>query len=142
MDALLQRMADDLINRLSAGPMHFRLFLQPAMATYFGIRDGLKDAHEGKPAYFWSLFTGSQSRAELLEDGLKAVGRVIALGFIMETLYQLIVLHTFYIGEAVIVVLILAFLPYMFIRGPANRIARWWAMRHSPTTTSRKNSAW
>jgi hypothetical protein len=142
MDGTWQRVADNLMTRLSAGPLHFRLFLQPAMALYFGIRDGLKDAHEGKPAYFWSLFTGSQNRAELLGEGLKAVGRVMALAIVMEVIYQLIVFHTFYPGEAIIVVLILAFLPYLLVRGPANRIARWWATHHATGAHPRKTSAW
>jgi hypothetical protein len=142
MDGTWQRFADNLITRLGAGPMHFRLFLQPAMAFFFGIRDGLKDARGGKPAYFWSMFTGSQSRAELLREGFKAVGRVLALAIVMEVIYQIIVFHTFYPGEAITVALILAFVPYLFVRGPANRVARWWATRHAASAHPRKTSAW
>jgi hypothetical protein len=142
MDGTWQRVADHLISRLSAGPMHFRLFLQPAMAMFFGIRDGLRDAREGRPAYIWSMFTGSQSRPGLLREGLKAVGRIIALAIVMEVIYQVIVFHSFYPGEAIMVALILAFLPYLLIRGPANRVARWWATHHTPSTHPRKTSAW
>jgi hypothetical protein len=46
------------------------------MATFFAVRAGLKDAREGKPAYFWAIFTGSVQRKELLKEGWKAVGRV------------------------------------------------------------------
>jgi len=35
----------------------FRLLLQPGVATFFAIRDGLKDARECEPPYFWGLFT-------------------------------------------------------------------------------------
>jgi hypothetical protein len=56
MDHLITRITGDLIARVT-GPMKFRLVLQPAMATFFAIRDGLKDAREGNPAYFWALFT-------------------------------------------------------------------------------------
>ena len=55
MDDTFNRMINDLFSRLD-GPLHFRFFLQPAMATFFAIRDGLHDAREGRPAYFWSLF--------------------------------------------------------------------------------------
>jgi hypothetical protein len=37
----------------------------------------------------------------------------------------LIVLKTFYPGEAVIVAAALAFVPYVLLRGPIARIARW-----------------
>jgi hypothetical protein len=35
------------------------------------------------------------------------------------------VLKTFYPGEAVIVAIALAFFPYLLLRGPIARIARW-----------------
>jgi hypothetical protein len=44
----------------------------------------------------------------------------------MDMIYQLIVLKTFYPGEAVIVAIALAFFPYLLLRGPIARIARWW----------------
>jgi hypothetical protein len=129
-----QRVAEDLANRLSAGPLRLRLFMQPAMATFFGIRDGLKDAREGRSRYLRTILTGSQYRKPLIVDGLKAVSKLLIVGTIMEVIYQAIVLRTFYLGEAIIVVLSLAFLPYLLIRGPANLIARWWWSRHSTKT--------
>jgi hypothetical protein len=68
MDSSWQRVAEDLIGRLT-GPLHLRLYLQPVMATFFGIRDGIDDAREGKPAYFWAIFTNSGQRKELLKSG-------------------------------------------------------------------------
>jgi hypothetical protein len=38
--------------------------------------------------------------------------------------YQLIVLHFVYPGEALIVAFILAIIPYVLLRGPAMRVAR------------------
>ena len=43
----------------------------------------------------------------------------------MDTVYQLIELKTFYPAEAAIVAVVLAFLPYMLLRGPIARIARY-----------------
>jgi hypothetical protein len=126
----MHRVITDLIGRL-AGPLHFRLLLQPAMATFFGIRDGLKDAREHRPAYFWSLFTDPSHDKERLKSGFKAVGRVLVFALVMDAIYQLIALHWFYPGEALIVALELAFVPYLLIRGPANRIAKWWMSRHA-----------
>ena len=44
----------------------------------------------------------------------------------MDAIYQGIVLRRFYPGEAVIVALLFAFVPYVIMRGPATRIARRW----------------
>jgi hypothetical protein len=123
MEEILTRIWNDLLGRAS-GPMTFRLYLQPAMAIFFAIRDGLKDAREGKPAYFYSLFTDTENRRDRLREGFKAVGRVFVLGIIMDLIYQVIVFRWFYPGEALIVAFILALLPYLLIRGPVNRIAR------------------
>src|SRR4051794_10297344 len=108
----LHRMVTDLVARV-AGPLHFRLLMQPAMAAFFGIRDGLKDAREGNPAYFWSLFTDPRHDKERLKSGLKAVARILVLALVMDAIYQLIALHWFYPGEALIVALVLAFVPYL-----------------------------
>ena len=45
-----------------------RLFLQRAMATFFAIRDGLKDARECKPPYFWALFTDKGEREAMAQE--------------------------------------------------------------------------
>ena len=125
MEDLFTRLWENLIGRIG-GPMSFRLILQPAMAIFFAVRDGLKDARTGRPAYFWSLFTEPAHRREFLHEGWKAVARVFIFALLMDAVYQFIVLRWFYPGEALIVAFILAFLPYLAIRGPVNRIARLW----------------
>jgi len=124
------RFFEDLIGRLS-GPMQFRLVLQPVMALIAAVISGLKDAREGKPPYFYALFTDRVNRRAMLKDGWKSVGRVFLLGIVMDAIYQFIVIKKFYPGEALIVAFILAFVPYLLIRGLVNRIAR-----HRPKKTS------
>lgn len=126
----LHRVFIDLVGRLT-GPLHLRLLLQPAMATFFGIRDGLKDAREDRPAYFWGFFTDPSHDKERLKSGLKAVAKVLVSALVMDAIYQLIALHWFYPGEAFIVALELAFVPYLIIRGPVDRIAKWWMSRQA-----------
>jgi hypothetical protein len=53
--------------------MTFRLYLHPAMAIFFAIRDGLKDAREGEPYYFYSLFTDPVNRGDRLRKGFNQV---------------------------------------------------------------------
>jgi hypothetical protein len=122
MDDLFTRLVEDLAGRVS-GPMKFRLILQPLMAAIFAIRSGLKDARMGKPPYFWALFTNPESRAEMLRDGWKSVGRVFILGIIMDVIYQVIAVRRFHPLEALLVAAVLAIVPYLLVRGPVNRIA-------------------
>ena len=122
MDSVIARVAHDMVSRVT-GPMHFRLLLQPGMATFFAIRDGLKDARECKPPYFWGLFTDKGQREEMVENGWKSVGKVFILAIVLDVVYQLIEHRwTVYPGEAALVAIILAILPYLLIRGPVNRI--------------------
>jgi len=123
MEDLLTRIFENLIDRVS-GPMKFRLILQPLMAIIFAVRSGLKDAKEGKPAYFWAMFTQPDQRRDMLRDGWKSVGKIFVIAIIIDLVYQIIVLRWFYPFEALLVAVILAFIPYLLIRGPVNRIAR------------------
>ena len=123
MEDLLTRIFENLIGRVS-GPMKFRLILQPLMAIIFAVRSGLKDAKEGRPAYFWAIFTDPTNRRDMLRDGWKSVGKIFIIAIIIDLVYQIIALRWFYPLEALLVAAILAFLPYLLIRGPVNRIAR------------------
>ena len=68
-------------------------------------------------------------RTGRLREGLNATARIILLGLVMDVIYQIMVLKRFYPAEAVIVAVMLAFVPYLFIRGPIARIARRWSAR-------------
>jgi len=114
---------EDLIGRMG-GPITFRLILQPSIAVILAIRDGLKDAKAGRPLYFWSLFTRSTERRQLLKDGWKSVGLVFVFAIVIDGVYQFIVCRWFYPGEALTVAIVLAIVPYLQIRGLANSIAR------------------
>jgi hypothetical protein len=122
MDPIIARVAHNLAERVT-GPMKFRLLLQPAMATFFAIRDGLRDARECKPPYFWGLFTDKRERESMVKNGWKSVGKVFILAIVLDVVYQLIEHRwTVYPGEAALVAIILAIVPYLLIRGPVNRI--------------------
>jgi hypothetical protein len=122
--SVLERVWTDLAARPS-GPFGFRFVLQPIMATIAGIHDGIGDAHTGRSPYFWTVLTDPVQRADRLREGLKSTSRIIALGLVMDAIYQLIVFRTFYPLEAIIIALALAFVPYLLIRGPVARFVRW-----------------
>jgi len=123
MENILQRIVENLFGRLD-GPMHFRFILQPLMASIFALRDGIKDAKTGKPAYFWTIVFDAGQRKEFLADGWKHVGKIIIFACVLDIVYQVKVLHAIYPGEVLIVAFLLAVVPYLLLRGPVNRIAR------------------
>ena len=94
------------------------------MALFFGIRDGLKDRGEDRPAYLWTIFTEPAERGYLPHAGWRAMVKVFVVALIIDGIYQFMVFRWFYPGEAVITAFVLAFVPYLLIPGPVNRVAR------------------
>ena len=111
-----------LVGRVE-GPLTLRLILQPALAAFFGVRAGLKDAKTDQPAYLWDVFSNREYRRELLRHGWKDVRKVFLMAFLLDSVYQLIVFRWIYLGQTLIVAITLALIPYVLIRGPVNRIA-------------------
>jgi hypothetical protein len=122
---MFARLWTNLIGRIG-GPMTFRLIVQPMVAAFFAIRAGFKDAKEGRVPYGWVLLTDGINRREFLRDGWKDVAKVFVVAMVIDFVYQIMELRWLYLEEAVIVASSLALLPYLLLRGPANRIARHW----------------
>ena len=128
---VLSRVWTDLLARPS-GPFAFRFILQPLMATLLAVRDGNRDARTGRSPYFWTVLHDPARRRARLVEGLKATARVLGLGIVIDAVYQFRVLNTFYPDEALAVAAFLAFVPYLLIRGPVDRVVRRWLMRKRP----------
>lgn len=120
----------DLIDRPD-GPMRFRFILQPLMAALAALHDGRKDARNGRPPYLVSMLHEPTERVALLREALNSTARIILLGLVMDMIYQAVVLRTFYPNQAVIIALVLAFVPYVLLRGPVRRAFRRQAARHA-----------
>ena len=125
-----QRIWQNLLER-PTGPMTFRFILQPIMASIAAWRDGARDARSGRSPYFWTMITNPATIQGRLNEGLIATSRILLLGLVMDVIYQVIVFETFHPGEAAIISILLAFVPYLLLRGPATRIAGWWLGRRS-----------
>jgi hypothetical protein len=106
------------------GPMTFRFILQPVMAAIAAFHDGIRDAQLGRAPYFWTVLHDPAERRNRVGEAFISIGRIILLGIGMDIIYQSRVLGTFYPGEAVLITLILAVLPYFLLRGPICRVAR------------------
>jgi hypothetical protein len=127
----LGRLWRDILDR-PGGPMTFRFILQPAMAIIAALRDGIKDARTGRRPYVWALIHGvrdPQGRSGRLWEGIVSTARIIILGVVMDVIYQWRVLDTFYPIQAAVIAILLAFVPYLVLRGPFERIAYHWVAR-------------
>jgi hypothetical protein len=134
---LLDRVWSDLVAR-PAGPLHFRFLVQPLVAGTLAIRDGIRDAREGRSPYLWDIATDAKRRRSRLGEGVAATGKIVVLAVLLDAVYQVMVLRAFYPGEALLVAVVLGFVPYLILRGPAGRIARRWI---KPTPADREASA-
>jgi hypothetical protein len=108
----------------SSGPLAFRFVLQPAMAMFYAIRDGRRDAREQRPAYFWALFTDAAHRRELIRSGWQSIGKVFVLALLIDMVYQTFVMRALRPVETIVVAVVLALVPYLLLRGPINRLLR------------------
>ena len=127
----LGRLWSDILAR-PGGPMTFRFILQPAMAIIAALRDGFHDARLGRRPYVWALIHGvrdSQGRSGRLWEGIVSTSRILILGVVMDIIYQWKELDTFYPGQSAVIAILLAFIPYLLLRGPFERIAYHWVAR-------------
>ncbi len=121
LDHTFVRGWDDLLAR-DHGLLHFRFILQPTVAALLASRAGWRDAREGRSLYFWSVVGDPTQRRLLLRQGWRDVGKLFLVALALDVIYQVLVLHWFYPGETLIVAVVLAILPYLAVRGLANRI--------------------
>src|SRR4051812_40372422 len=126
MGRVLRQLADR-----PAGPISFRFILQPTMAAIAAIHDGRRDVQLKRAPYMWTILHSPRDRIGRLREAANATARIVLLGLVMDTIYQLIVLQSFYPVEAIIIALLLALLPYVVLRGLVLRIARRWRPRNS-----------
>ena len=70
--------------RRLSGPLTLRLFLQPAVATFFAVRDGLQDARMERPPHFWRMVTGPPEarRGCRAKETWKAVLKVFVMAVV------------------------------------------------------------
>lgn len=128
-----QRIWQHIIERPS-GALSLRFLLQPTMSSIFALRDGIKDARTGRSPYFWTVMSDPQKRSDRLIEGLDSTGKIILIAIVLDSVYQYISYKTFYPTEALLVAFFLGFIPYLLLRGPFERVARWWMGRETHNT--------
>jgi hypothetical protein len=132
MDEALARIWQEIAARPD-GPLALRFYLQPIMATVLAVKDGMADGRLGKPPYFWAIFTHPAQRAALVRDGWHSVRKLFIIALVLDLAYQVIVLKGLRPLEGLVVAMALAFVPYLLLRGPVNRLVRRTVSGRPPT---------
>jgi len=68
------------------------------------------------------VLTDPTKRRNRLMEGLQATGKILAIGLLMDLAYQGFVLKHFYPIEGIVIAILLAFAPYLILRGVFARI--------------------
>jgi hypothetical protein len=105
------------------GPGRLRFIFQPLLAILLGIRGGRADARAGNPPFLFGLLFDAR-RSELLRSGVAAITTLLAMGVILDIVFQFVVYHEVHPGAALLVGPILICLPYALSRALTNRLAR------------------
>jgi hypothetical protein len=120
------------IERLT-GPMHVRFIVQPVMAIILGIRDGLRDAREGRTPFLQDLCTRPEGRAGKLKETLVRLLIPLIVAIMLDAVVQYMLFERVRVLGAIVVGTLIMGLPYSIARGITNRIAS--ARLHSPFQT-------
>lgn len=130
---LFSRQFLEEIPRRFTGPGRLRFLLQPTLASLLGVRGGLADARAGRPPYLLGLVTATGRRGELLRSGLAAIRNLLAMGIVLDLVFQLVLFRSVHPGAALVVGPILICLPYGIARALTNRAAtRFWRDGKNP----------
>jgi len=123
MSDILTTAVEELLGRAS-GPMHFRLIMQPLMATFLAFKAAKRDAAEGRPAFLLEFFRNPAERGRLVASAWGDLSKIFIVALVLDTIYQLAVLHSFKIVQTLLVAVVLAIVPYVLFRGPFTRLLR------------------
>lgn len=128
-----QRFWSDIFGRLH-GPMTLRFFMQPTLALVAALADGINDVRNGHRSFFWSALWDPTDERGRLRQGMTSTARTALIGFGLDTIYQFKVFDRFYPVEAVLMVIMLAIVPYFIFRWIVEHVARWWFARKTVRT--------
>jgi len=121
MNFSFSHLSESLMGR-TLGPLSFRFFLQPIVGILLGMRAGFRDSENGRTPYLFAFFTEHATRQENLTSGWKDIRKLFILAITLDVVYQLIIFRWIYLGQALIIAIVLAVIPYTLTRGFSNRI--------------------
>lgn len=131
MSAVLDMVARGWEHFLSrpSGSLSLRFIIQPTMAALLALRAGVQDAKEGRQGYLWAIARNPGRRRQLLHEGWRGARLPFFVAAVLDCIYQLITFHFLYPLELLFTATLLALVPYPLLRGPFNRLARFFLAR-------------
>lgn len=121
MSDLIVRLGWHLADR-SQGPEDLRLIVQPFASVLLAIMDGVQDAEDRRPPYLWSRLTPTGHSRAHRRAGWLSLCKILLIALALDAAYQEATLRVIYVGDAIVVALLLAILPYVVIRGLVTRL--------------------
>ena len=115
---------DELPQRFT-GAGRARFVLQPILAIVLGVRGGLADAKAGHAPFLWGLLFHGERRGEMLRSGFAAISTLLAMGIIMDVVFQFVLYRAVHPGAAVFVGPLFICVPYTLSRATTARVAGW-----------------
>jgi hypothetical protein len=115
-------MWEDIAGTLT-GRGQMRLILQPTMAIIIGVRMGITDAKLGQAPFVWRLAT-SEDRREVAKESFRKILIPFCIAIVLDGVLQFLARGYVRPLAAVIVGLMLIFVPFAISRAFANRIYR------------------
>jgi hypothetical protein len=122
---LFSRQFLEELPRRFTGPGRLRFLLQPVFAILLGVRGGLADAKAGNPPYLLGLLFHAGRRRESLRSGAAAIRTLLAMGIVLDVVFQLVIYQAVHPGAALLVGPILICAPYALFRALTTRLAGW-----------------
>jgi len=124
MEEVLVRLWDNLTGRVG-GPMTFRFLVQPLVAVFLGVRDGLKLGRSGRSLFSWSKPREPGSTRALIQAIWRTIRLLVLVALTLDIIYQIFVEHWFYPGEAALVSIAITIVPYLLTCSTVSALAYW-----------------
>lgn len=135
MGDLLIRTWEQLVGRLD-GPLWIRMVLQPGLSSIIGLLIGIRDARARRPSFIWTILTDRVHRHKRLKEAWRDMARIFVAAFIIDVIYEIIVLHWIHPLQSLLVATTLALVPYALVRAATHIIMSAWLYRETRSRAS------
>jgi len=115
---------EDVVRDMTSGKGQLRLVIQPVLAIVLGARLGIADAREGAAPFLLRLATAGRDRAKLMKRSLSDVVLPLCMSIVLDGIIQHYTLGYVRPVAAVLVGMLLVWLPYSLSRALTNRASR------------------
>jgi hypothetical protein len=105
---------DDMYARLS-GPGRLRFILQPTVAVFLGVRDGVRDYREGVLPFLWVCFQ-KKLRSKAFVHAFRSIRDLVAIAIVLDVIFQFIIFDNVHPGAALLLGPVLIAVPYAVSR--------------------------